>query len=241
MTKPNWNRLAALEFAGRLLTGRSDIRAGEAQAHADWALQWLGGDAPNTERPPGRPWSPPPGGWIVPPNVPADAVPFVTGPPGTGKSYPGMGTVTGRVVPSEHVAAMRRAAESLAKARTTFVNHSSVEFAASSAAPEAPPRNVPTEGDGSMSVPVYRFFRECVDPDCKVVYYWREDTRNETNRWSIWTGPEPENGIPCWISRRDYDRGGQYAPPPTDQMTRLTTGDLEQLDIPIETRYDSEE
>lgn len=122
---------------------------------------------------------------------------------------------------------------------------------------EAPPRNVPVEGDGSTTPPVYRFYREdqrqiettpggdlAGDRQTLVgvfSFYWREDTRNTTNRWSLWSGPEPEDGIPCWTARRSYDLGGQYAPPPREQMTRLTVDYLNDLDIPVETRYDTEE
>lgn len=236
MTKPNWNRLAALEFAGRLLTGRADIRAGEAQAHADWALQWLGGDLPNSERPPasggqsgtttGRIHAP--GGWVGPPNPPDDAIPFVTGPPGTGKSYPGMGAVTNEAL-RKKVTGM---AEAAARLRAG-----------------APPRNVPVVGDGSMTVPIYRFYREFhrltakspggdLEPEGRQevtgvdVVYWREDTRNITNVWSVW-----DQETTRWTSFRTFD----YAPNRPADLRRVNSADLAGAGIPVETRHDSEE
>lgn len=235
MTKPNWNRLAALEFAGRVLTGRTDIRAGEAQAHADWALQWLGGDQPNPERAPG--------GYIEP---------VVPGPDWEKVRLP--------VPPgfSKDMARMNEAARKLRSVGTATGRFEHVNGDPRDNDPKnMVPRNVPVEGDGSATPPIYRFYAErrretgtSPGGDLSVErqhvlgvysFYWREDTRNTVNRWSLWSGPEPENGIPCWTSRRDYDRGGQYAPPPVDQMVRLTTAQLDELDIPVETRYDSEE
>jgi hypothetical protein len=201
MTKPNWNRLAALEFAGRLLTGRSEIHAGEAQAHADWALQWLGGDLPNSERPPESDEEP---------------LPMPRIDPAVWRTNHTTDEVT------------QAAIRGIATARQQFLHRNGDPH--DNAPENAVPRNVPTVGDGSMTVPVYRFYEQPVDLVSGPVkpIYWREDTRNEVNRWSMWADDQR------WYSSKVFDgtRPGT--------LVRIRADELPP-GVPPETRHDTEE
>lgn len=96
--------------------------------------------------------------------------------------------------------------------------------------PEVPPRNVPTTDDGSMTVPVYRFYEQPVDLVAGPVkpIYWREDTRNEVNRWSMWSDEQR------WYSNRLFDK---TRPP---QLLRIRADELPHY-VSTETRHDTEE
>jgi hypothetical protein len=222
MTKPNWNRLAALEFAGRLLTGRSEIHAGEAQAHADWALQWLGGDLPNSERPPG--------GRIEPRPLREDEQLARFDPPESDEEPLPMPRIDPAVWRTDHTTdeVTQAAVRGIATARQRFLHRNGNPC--DSAPENVVPRNVPTEGDGSMTVPVYRFYEQPVDLVSGPVkpIYWREDTRNEVNRWSMWSDDQR------WPSTKVIDG------PRPGTLIRIRLGELPD-GIPAETRYDVEE
>jgi hypothetical protein len=222
-----WNRRVALEAAAQAWAGinrdvaRQVGQDGTARilATADRMLDWLEArPEPTEEKPLAK------GGLVV--GYAVD--PAVVGPPPPTLNLPGLADK------------MRGMNEAAARIRADVLRRTTTSWTEVGTA-HAPPRNVAVEGDGSTTPPVYRFYRECVDPDCKVVYYWREDTRNLVNRWSLWSGPEPELGPPHWRALHDYDEGGEYAPPPRERMTRLTVEQLAELDISVESRYDTEE
>lgn len=102
------------------------------------------------------------------------------------------------------------------------------------------PRNVPVEGDGSITPPVYRFYAAHDDPPSTGYILWREDTRNlhGNHRWSIW---EPENER--WYSgpRSDQeatDDQGEALGNWRRMKAEMLTGVYH---VPVETRYDTEE
>lgn len=203
--KPNWHRVAALEFAGRLYAGRGFDRLPDLEAAYDWALHALQ-ENPEDEEP-----EPKTGGWVGPPNLPDDAVPVTFGPPTTGKFPASLGTVL----------------DSIARTREAIVRDlggPAVRLVA-----EGPPRNVPIEGDGSITVPVYRFWVEDrSDWDRPYVRYWREDTRNETNRWSMWADDQR------WFSSKAFDLSRP------SNLQRVRKDELPHY-VAIETRHDTEE
>lgn len=213
MNKPDWKRIAALELVGRLFEGNGFEVLPKMEAAFDWALQMLDGGVP--EQPPV-----PVNGW-------------------TGMRVADVGLAVSPDAPE----ATRKKVEGLAKAagRLRADVESALREVTSAPSAETPSRNVPIEGDGSMTVPVYRFYVVHDEPPSTGYLLWREDTRNlhGQHRWSQWDRQNER-----WVSyassddEADLDRH-QEAP---ELWKRITAEELVQVyHVPVESRHDTEE
>lgn len=255
----SWNRRCALEFTGHIFSGLGSLsRSDDMEAVFEWAMAAL--EPPQPDEPP---------------------VDGLAAAHSFGQDEPEQIRIPEHEDPEVAANKLRVVAEELGAARRRFVNKENPEgrppelpvpdlrpfvqtamrALVSGPSPrsvpgspaDVPPRNVPIEGDGSMSVPVYRFYHvatpavyETIDDgttDGQRVLaappgyqLWREDTRNFTLRWSKWVDDMDAPGG-HWEALAAYDN------PPADwvaRLQRLRADELAQYNATPETRYDTE-
>lgn len=208
------NRRAALHFVGQLYSARGfgdQNRWAQMQAAFDWALAELEQEEETSYAP---------GGWVGP--VEPDQT----------------------LIPSNGLRPERTAqtADALTLARVDFLNQrhwsgTIADYQAMAAThneTDCAVRNVPQPGDGSATVPIYRFFRlRLSDRD----QLWREDTRNTELCWSYWQQDEQ-----CWFSTPAFDAAVPAIREAQDSLwSRIDTIELTELGAQVETPGDFEE